>query len=152
MTGHCTTCSRSASTVPQPVGRPHKLKKNSSTTGTTNTETTLPPPLPRPRLTPTFQLLPLSTVEEHPPTSAGIPTMEADTNVTENVLLTLRSPVLWRNCGRETQHGHSDVPEVGTSNATCSSLPSRPLQDGNYSATSEDEADCSGEGSDNKGK
>ena len=90
-------------------------------------------------------------VEEYPPTSIGIPLMEADTDVAENVLLTLCSPAPWCKGGKETQRRHSDVPEVGSSSATGSSLPSRHLQDGKYSI-SEDEADGSGGGSDDEGK
>ena len=89
-------------------------------------------------------------VEEHPPTSVGIPLTEANTDVTENVLLTLCSPAPRRKGGKETQC-NSDVPEVGSSSATGSSLPSRRLQDGKYSV-SEDEADGSGGGSDDEGK
>ena len=153
MTGRCTTCSRLVSTVPRGVGRPPKRKKKSGKTGVTSTEIPSPPPPPRPRLTPTFRSPVLSTVEEHPPTSVGIPPMEADTDVAENVLLTLCSPAPRHKLkgGKETQHRHSDVPEVGSSSATGSSLPSRHLQDGKYSV-SEDEADGSGGGSDDEGK
>ena len=76
--------------------------------------------------------------------------MEADTDVTENVLLTLCSPALLRKGGKETQC-NSDVAEVGSSSATGSSLPSRHLQDGKYSV-SEDKADSLGGGSDDEGK
>ena len=133
MTGSRTTCSRSVSTVPWPVGRPPKCKKKSGKTGATSMEISLPPPPPHPRLTPTFHSPVLSTVEEHSPTSVGIPPMEANTNVTKNVLLTRCSPAPRCKGGKETQCRHSDVPEVGSSSATCSSLPSRCLQDGKYS-------------------
>ena len=128
MTGRHTTCSRSVSTVPQPVGRPPKCKKKSGKTGVTSTEIPSPPPPPRLRLTPTFCSPVLSMVEEHPP-------REANTDVAENVLLTLCSPAPWCKGGKETQR-NSEVPEVGSSSATGSSLPSRHLQDGKYSVLS----------------
>ena len=109
-------------TVPRSVGRPPKHKKKSGKTGATSTEISSPPPPPRPRLTPTFCSPVLSTVEEHPPTSIGIPLTEADTDAAENMLLTLCSPAPLCKGGKETQCRHSDVPEVGSSSATGSSL------------------------------
>ena len=104
MTGRRTTHSRSVSTVPWGVGRPPKHKKKSGKTGATSTEIPSPPPSPRPRPTPTFHSLVLSMVEEHPPTSIGIPPTEADTDAAENMLLTLCSPAPLRKGGKETQH------------------------------------------------
>ena len=87
MTGCRTTHSRSVSTVPRGVGRLPKHKKKSGKTGATSMEIPSPPPPPHLRLTPTFRSPVLSTVEEHPPTSVGIPPMEANTNAAENMLL-----------------------------------------------------------------